>query len=140
MAKQDASFTCDQTKASKGLRLLITGIGYDGGNDIYGAGTAFQSLPGISVGLHASIDVVGDRDGRVILRGRGSGRIHDRCNEHGRPAFLDERHRQSPRGLPGVNASDADAEREERWQQIADYIFEDREVVPSDSLIKIDAP
>lgn len=41
---------------------------------------------------------------------------------------------------PGVNASDADAEREERWQQIADYIFEDRNVVPTDSLIKIDAP
>ena len=41
---------------------------------------------------------------------------------------------------PGVHASEADAEREERWQQIADHIFEDREVVPTDSLIKIDAP
>jgi sulfur-oxidizing protein SoxY len=41
---------------------------------------------------------------------------------------------------PGVNASEADAEREERWQQIADYIFDDREVVPTNALIKIDAP
>ena len=41
---------------------------------------------------------------------------------------------------PGVNATEADAEREERWQQIADYIFDDREVVPTDALIKIDAP
>lgn len=42
--------------------------------------------------------------------------------------------------VPGVNASEADAEREERWQQIADYIFDDREVIPTEALISIDAP
>jgi len=42
--------------------------------------------------------------------------------------------------VPGVNASEADAEREERWQQIVDYLFEEREVVPTDTLIRIDAP
>ena len=41
---------------------------------------------------------------------------------------------------PSVNATELDAEREERWQQIADYLFEAREVVPTDSLIKIEAP
>ncbi|WP_408004585.1 quinoprotein dehydrogenase-associated SoxYZ-like carrier [Pseudorhizobium endolithicum] len=41
---------------------------------------------------------------------------------------------------PGVNASEADAEREERWQQIADYIFDDRKVIPTEALISIDAP
>src|SRR3546814_20945201 len=45
-------------------------------------------------------------------------------------------------GGPAVAAgtSQADAEREERWQTIADYLFDDREVLPTDSLIKIDMP
>jgi sulfur-oxidizing protein SoxY len=36
--------------------------------------------------------------------------------------------------------SDADAKREERWQVIADYLFDKRKVLPTDTLIKIDAP
>ena len=45
-------------------------------------------------------------------------------------------------GGPAARAetSQADAEREERWQTIAGYLFDDREVLPTDSLIKIDAP
>lgn len=39
-----------------------------------------------------------------------------------------------------AESSKADAEREERWQLVADYIFDDREVRPTDSLIRIDAP
>lgn len=34
----------------------------------------------------------------------------------------------------------ADAKREERWQVIANYLFDNREVLPTDTLIKIDAP
>ncbi|KGE02456.1 sulfur oxidation protein SoxZ [Rhizobium sp. YS-1r] len=41
---------------------------------------------------------------------------------------------------PAADSSQADAKREERWQLIADYLFDDREVLPTDSLIKIDAP
>lgn len=39
-----------------------------------------------------------------------------------------------------VVASEADARREERWQLIADYLFDDREVLPTDTLIRIEAP
>jgi sulfur-oxidizing protein SoxY len=42
--------------------------------------------------------------------------------------------------VPAAEPSQADAKREERWQLIADYLFDDREVLPTDSLIKIDAP
>lgn len=39
-----------------------------------------------------------------------------------------------------IAASQADAQREKRWQAIADYIFDERPVLPDDGLIKIDAP
>ncbi|MGK6317223.1 quinoprotein dehydrogenase-associated SoxYZ-like carrier [Neorhizobium sp. DT-125] len=39
-----------------------------------------------------------------------------------------------------AESSQADAKREERWQLIADYLFDGRDVFPTDSLIKIDAP
>ncbi|WP_371076234.1 MULTISPECIES: quinoprotein dehydrogenase-associated SoxYZ-like carrier [unclassified Sinorhizobium] len=42
--------------------------------------------------------------------------------------------------VSAAGSSPADAQREERWQLIADYLFDDREVLPTDSLIKIDAP
>lgn len=42
--------------------------------------------------------------------------------------------------VPAAESSEADAKREERWQLIADYLFDDRDVLPTDSLIKIDAP
>jgi len=37
-------------------------------------------------------------------------------------------------------ASDSDAQREARWQEVRAYIFGDRKIEPTDSLIKIDAP
>lgn len=36
--------------------------------------------------------------------------------------------------------SDSDAEREARWQQVSAYIFGDRKIEPTDSLIRIEAP
>lgn len=39
-----------------------------------------------------------------------------------------------------AGTSQADAEREERWQAIAGYLFDDREILPTDSLITIEAP
>ncbi|HEX2147267.1 MAG TPA: quinoprotein dehydrogenase-associated SoxYZ-like carrier [Pseudorhizobium sp.] len=42
--------------------------------------------------------------------------------------------------VPAAVAAQADKEREERWQQIAAYLFEERKVLPTDTLIKIEAP
>ncbi|WP_375453922.1 quinoprotein dehydrogenase-associated SoxYZ-like carrier [uncultured Methylobacterium sp.] len=39
-----------------------------------------------------------------------------------------------------AGASDSDAERDARWQEIARSMFGDRRIVPTDSLIRIDAP
>jgi len=36
--------------------------------------------------------------------------------------------------------SDGDAEREARWQEVSAYIFGDRKIEPTDSLIRIEAP
>ncbi|HEV7435583.1 MAG TPA: quinoprotein dehydrogenase-associated SoxYZ-like carrier [Pseudorhizobium sp.] len=41
---------------------------------------------------------------------------------------------------PTIAIAQADREREERWQQLVSYLFDDREVVPTDTLIKIEAP
>jgi sulfur-oxidizing protein SoxY len=40
----------------------------------------------------------------------------------------------------GGSPSDSDAEREARWRAVSAYIFGDRTVEPTDSLIKIEAP
>ncbi|MBE7203239.1 MAG: quinoprotein dehydrogenase-associated SoxYZ-like carrier, partial [Parafilimonas terrae] len=39
-----------------------------------------------------------------------------------------------------AGASDTDQERAARWQEIAKSIFGDRQIAPTDSLVKIDAP
>jgi len=39
-----------------------------------------------------------------------------------------------------AGASDSDAERQARWEEIAKSIFGDRKIEPTDSLIKVDAP
>ncbi|TXM92110.1 quinoprotein dehydrogenase-associated SoxYZ-like carrier [Methylobacterium sp. WL116] len=39
-----------------------------------------------------------------------------------------------------AGASDTDAERAARWQEIAKSVFGDRKIAPTDSLIRIDAP
>jgi sulfur-oxidizing protein SoxY len=39
-----------------------------------------------------------------------------------------------------TDTSQQDAGREKRWQEIADYLFDGRDVAPTDTLIRIDAP
>ena len=41
---------------------------------------------------------------------------------------------------PAADSAQADAKREERWQLIADYLFDNRDVLPTDTLIRIEAP
>ncbi|HUL07832.1 MAG TPA: quinoprotein dehydrogenase-associated SoxYZ-like carrier [Candidatus Acidoferrum sp.] len=43
-------------------------------------------------------------------------------------------------GPPSQAADVADAGREARWQEVSKYIFGDRKIEPTDSLIKIEAP
>lgn len=45
-------------------------------------------------------------------------------------------------GIPAsaTDSAQPDAGREKRWQEIAGYLFDDRDIVPTDTLIKIDAP
>ncbi|WP_336489740.1 quinoprotein dehydrogenase-associated SoxYZ-like carrier [Methylobacterium nigriterrae] len=42
--------------------------------------------------------------------------------------------------VQAAGASDSDAERQARWEEIAKTIFGDRKIEPTDTLIKVDAP